>query len=112
MEAHLSTVYNNNNDNKHAYAGQLNSFTHIRALFVLHDRGINLNKHAYAGQLNSCTHLRYLLVLELHDRDINLNKHAYAGQLNSFTHLRTLSVYRDRGIEAHTTSVAGHYSSN
>jgi hypothetical protein len=29
-----------NNNNKHAYAGQLNSFTHLRALLVLHDRGI------------------------------------------------------------------------
>jgi len=31
--------------NKHAYAGPLNSFTHLRALLVLHDRrilGINL----------------------------------------------------------------------
>jgi hypothetical protein len=27
-------------DNKHAYAGQLNSFTHLRALLVLNDRGI------------------------------------------------------------------------
>jgi hypothetical protein len=30
----------NNNNNKHAYAGQLNSFTHLRALLVLHDRSI------------------------------------------------------------------------
>jgi hypothetical protein len=25
---------------KHAYAGHLSSFTHLRALLVLHDRGI------------------------------------------------------------------------
>jgi hypothetical protein len=31
---------NNNNNNHHAYAGQLNSFTHLRSLLVLHDRGI------------------------------------------------------------------------
>ena len=30
----------NNNNNKHAYAGQLNSFAHLEALLVLHDRGI------------------------------------------------------------------------
>jgi hypothetical protein len=30
-----------NNNDKHAYAGQLNSFTHLRALLVLHDRGIS-----------------------------------------------------------------------
>jgi hypothetical protein len=29
-----------NNNNEHAYAGQLNSFAHLRALLVLHDRGI------------------------------------------------------------------------
>jgi hypothetical protein len=28
------------NNNKHAYAGQPNSFTHPRAVLVLHDRGI------------------------------------------------------------------------
>jgi hypothetical protein len=27
----------NNNNNKLAYAGQLNNFTHLRALLVLHD---------------------------------------------------------------------------
>jgi hypothetical protein len=34
---HIDKIYNNS---KHAYAGQLNSFTHLRALLVLHDRGI------------------------------------------------------------------------
>jgi hypothetical protein len=34
------TLIRNNNDNKHAYADQLNSFTHIRALLVLHDHSI------------------------------------------------------------------------
>jgi hypothetical protein len=38
---------NNNNKNnisndKHAYAGELHSFTHPRALLVHHDRGINV----------------------------------------------------------------------
>jgi hypothetical protein len=32
-------------------------------------------------------------------------------QLNSFTHLRTQLVLHGRGILAHATSVAGHYSS-
>jgi hypothetical protein len=27
-------------NNEHAFAGLLNSFTHLRALLVLHDRGI------------------------------------------------------------------------
>jgi hypothetical protein len=42
------------------YAGQLNTLTHLRALLILHDRGISLrynymiimndnNEHAYAG---------------------------------------------------------------
>jgi hypothetical protein len=41
---------NNNNDNntrhnnKHAYAGHPNSFTHVRVLLELHDRG-NLGAH-------------------------------------------------------------------
>jgi hypothetical protein len=29
----------NNSNNKHNYAGQLNSLTYLRALLVLHDRG-------------------------------------------------------------------------
>jgi hypothetical protein len=32
--------HTNNNNNKHPYAGQLNSFTRLRALLVLHDRGV------------------------------------------------------------------------
>jgi hypothetical protein len=40
----LSNIHTNNNDNndntKHASADQLNSFTHLRALLVLHDHGI------------------------------------------------------------------------
>jgi hypothetical protein len=32
-----------NNNNKRAYAGQLNTFIHLRALLVIHDRGINLH---------------------------------------------------------------------
>jgi hypothetical protein len=31
------------NDNKHAYAGQLNSFTHLGSLLVLHDRVLKLH---------------------------------------------------------------------
>jgi hypothetical protein len=56
----------------HADAGQLNSFTHLRALLVLHDRGntIIIINHAYAGQVNRCTHLRALMVL--HDCGISL----------------------------------------
>jgi hypothetical protein len=37
------------NDNKHAYAGQLNSFTHLRALLALHDRGI-----FFSGVFGAC----------------------------------------------------------
>jgi thiamine phosphate synthase YjbQ (UPF0047 family) len=33
-------VLHNNNYYKHAYAGQLNSFTHLRPLLVIHDRGM------------------------------------------------------------------------
>jgi hypothetical protein len=36
----VSNVRKNNNNDKHAYAGQLYSFTHLRALLVLRDRGI------------------------------------------------------------------------
>jgi hypothetical protein len=35
----MNTIDSNNN-NKHVYAGQLNSFTQLRALQKLHDRGI------------------------------------------------------------------------
>jgi hypothetical protein len=42
----------NNNRNKHAYAGQLNSFIHQRALLVLHDRG-NVVPNVVASQLAS-----------------------------------------------------------
>jgi hypothetical protein len=45
--AHVMAHYNlgkkrkqKRNNNKHAYASQLNSFTHLRALLVLLDRGI------------------------------------------------------------------------
>jgi hypothetical protein len=51
---------------KIAYAGQLNSFTRLRALLVLLDGGKTMtasSNHAYTGQLNSFTHLRVLLVL-------------------------------------------------
>jgi hypothetical protein len=45
LEAHLRVDHagdNKNTDNseKYAYAGQLNSFTHIRALLVLNDRAL------------------------------------------------------------------------
>jgi hypothetical protein len=30
-----------NKKSKHAYAGQLNTFTYLRTLLVLHDRGIH-----------------------------------------------------------------------
>jgi hypothetical protein len=43
---------NHHHHNKHAYAGQLNSFTPLRVLLVLHDDNNN-HKQAYAGQLNS-----------------------------------------------------------
>jgi hypothetical protein len=33
-------IQGNKNNHKHTYAGQLNSFTRLRALLVLHDRGI------------------------------------------------------------------------
>jgi hypothetical protein len=36
----LFQVREGNNNNKHAYIGQLISFTHIRALLVIHDRGV------------------------------------------------------------------------
>jgi glycerol-3-phosphate dehydrogenase len=32
-----TTNINNDNNNNHAYAGQLNSSTHLRSLLVLHD---------------------------------------------------------------------------
>jgi hypothetical protein len=31
---------NNNDNNKHSHGGQLNSFTHLKALLVLYDREI------------------------------------------------------------------------
>jgi formate/nitrite transporter FocA (FNT family) len=40
MVAGTVAIGNQNTRNKHAYAGQLNSFTSLRALWVLHDRGI------------------------------------------------------------------------
>jgi hypothetical protein len=38
---------NNNNNNKHAYAGQRNRFTYLRALLVLHYRGITAGSHRW-----------------------------------------------------------------
>ena len=35
-----SLIRPHNNNNKHAHASQLNSCTHVRALLILHDRGI------------------------------------------------------------------------
>jgi hypothetical protein len=95
----LESLTNNNNQN--AYAGHLNSFKHLRALLVLHDRGstiIVITNHAYAGQLNGFTRPRTLLVL--HDRrtTIIIITRAYARQLNRVTHLRALLIIHDSGI--------------
>ena len=38
--SYLVLVGNNKNNNKRAYAGQVNSLTHLSALLVLHDRGM------------------------------------------------------------------------
>ena len=38
--ARIPARVSNHNNNKRAYAGQVNRFTHLRALLVLHDRGI------------------------------------------------------------------------
>jgi len=68
-----------NNDNKHAYASQLNSFPHLRAILALYDssfqlimQAIIIIKHAYVGQLNSFTHLRALLVLPNRGKTVRL----------------------------------------
>jgi hypothetical protein len=37
---HKHNKKHNNKHIKHAYAGQLNSFTHLKALLVLHDHGV------------------------------------------------------------------------
>ena len=42
---------------KHAYAGYLSSITHVRALFVLHDRGILANLTSVADW-QGCPSLR------------------------------------------------------
>jgi hypothetical protein len=36
----MNSIHLKYNNDKHAYASQLNSFTHTRVLLVLHDRGI------------------------------------------------------------------------
>jgi hypothetical protein len=36
----LNDDSNNNKNHKHAYAGQVNGFTHLRALSVFHDHGV------------------------------------------------------------------------
>jgi hypothetical protein len=51
MVAH--TPNNINNNNKHAYASQLNSFTHLRALVVLTDRGILAHATSVTGHYSS-----------------------------------------------------------
>jgi hypothetical protein len=77
ITAALQSVFDNNhNHNPLANAGQLNSFTRLRALlywcfltaalqsvFVKHNNNNNNNKPAYASQLNSFIHNRALLVL-------------------------------------------------
>jgi hypothetical protein len=49
----------NNNNNKHAYAGQLNRLTHLKALLVLHDRCVLAHATSVAdgwnGNANGCT---------------------------------------------------------
>jgi hypothetical protein len=37
----------------YTYAGQLNSFTHLRALLVLHDRGILAHSTSISGRYSS-----------------------------------------------------------
>jgi hypothetical protein len=47
----LWRCFDNNNSSKHAYAGQLNSFTHLRALMVLHGRDILVpSQNAFCGR--------------------------------------------------------------
>jgi hypothetical protein len=46
-------VNNNDNTNKDAHAGQLNSFTHLRALLVLHVRDILVHATSVAGHCSS-----------------------------------------------------------
>ena len=48
---------NNNDNNKHAYAGQLNSFTHPRRLLVLYAGGILTHATCVGGHYSSnCGH--------------------------------------------------------
>jgi superfamily II DNA/RNA helicase len=44
VSLHVIGLYtsDNNDNNSHAYAVKLNSFTHVRALLLLHDRDIDL----------------------------------------------------------------------
>jgi hypothetical protein len=75
MTAHVWTLLcgNNNYDNKYAYASQLNSFTHLRSLLVLHDHGILA--HATSGtdwaSLLQLKSLRYILELRLGYYDVS-----------------------------------------
>jgi hypothetical protein len=64
----VTTTTNNNNindNNKHAYAGQLNSFAHRRALLVFHDCGILAQATRVAGHFYSTTEVTKILVLRL-----------------------------------------------
>jgi WD40 repeat protein len=49
----VGNTNHNHHHHEHAYAGQLNSFTHLRALLVLHDRGILAHKTSVTGHYSS-----------------------------------------------------------
>jgi hypothetical protein len=53
----MTVAYNNNYyynyNKKHAYAGQLNRFTHPRALLVLHDLGLLAHATSVTGHYSS-----------------------------------------------------------
>jgi hypothetical protein len=68
MRTHMhreQNLYNNNSHNKHAYAGQLNSWTHLRGLLVLHDRGILAHTQLASLGIIPPTEVTQILVLWL-----------------------------------------------
>jgi hypothetical protein len=68
-------INDNNNNNKLAYAGQMNWFTHLRALLVLHDHGF-------------CCMLLYVFV------GVTVNLHSWMRWELFFSHVESLGFAR------------------
>ena len=77
---------------KHAYAGQLNSFTQLRALLVLHDRGIlahvtNVTGHYSSSLSNIPPSANYSSTIRMKSLKYWYYEPSYVTQIHRYTNI-------------------------